>query len=58
MKKFEYRSLPLKHNELVVSTKLNELGKEGWELVQVVHQYGLGNCLDSPSVLCLLKREK
>lgn len=59
MKKFEYRSLPLKHTELVASTRLNELGQEGWELIQVVHQYGLGNgCLESPPVLCILKREK
>jgi len=58
MKKFEYKSLPLKHTELVVSTKLNELGKDGWELIQVVHQYGTGHGLESPSVLCILKREK
>ena len=58
MKKFEYKSLPLKHTELVVSTKLNELGKDGWELIQVVHQYGAGHGLESPSVLCILKREK
>lgn len=57
MKKFEYISLSLRHNELVVSTKLNELGNDGWELVQVVHQYGTGNGFESPSVLCLLKRE-
>jgi len=58
MKKFEYKSLPLKHTELVVSTKLNELGKDGWELIQVVHQYGTGHGLESPSVLCILKRER
>lgn len=58
MKKFEYRSLTLNHNDLVASTKLNELGNDGWELVQVVHQYGLGNGLESPWVLCILKREK
>lgn len=58
MKKFEYRSLALSHNELVTSTKLNELGNDGWELIQVVHQYGTGHGFESPSVLCLLKREK
>lgn len=55
MKKFEYKTQFLTHNELVGGLKLNELGQEGWELVQVVHQYGFGKGSD---VLCLLKREK
>ena len=58
MKKFEYKTQFLTHQELVWGLKLNELGQEGWELVQVVHQYGLEKGLESPPVLCLFKREK
>jgi hypothetical protein len=63
MKKFEYRILDVKAggfwggrvDEQALTNKLNELGREGWELVSTVDTeiYGGG----SRGLLLMLKRE-
>jgi len=45
MKKFEYKKVKFDENELATNI-LNELGEEGWELMNVW-----------PNNLCLFKRE-
>jgi len=64
MKKFEYETLMLdatgfwaggKINEQELKARLNEMGQEGWELLEIsTTNKGLG---ETRSILCVFKRE-
>ena len=64
MKKFEYETLMLdakgfwaggKIDEPELKTRLNEMGAQGWELLEIsTTNKGLG---ETRSVLCVFKRE-
>ena len=48
MTKFEYRTVILKGTDMTdsnhdLSERVNEYGKDGWELVSIVSQTGLGS---------------
>lgn len=37
----EYKIIPLKEGQQAIVEQLNDLSKEGWELVTVIHQHEL-----------------
>lgn len=57
MKKFEYKTSKMSIHDMLLNYKLNELGKEGWELVNTIVPKNV-DFLDSCNLIYfILKRE-
>ncbi|MCX6268396.1 MAG: DUF4177 domain-containing protein [Bacteroidetes bacterium] len=55
MKKFEYKTLH-GHNAFITDDKLNELGKEGWEIISYISAHN-SYSNSTIEIICVLKRE-